>query len=130
MEFKVGQLVLAQNAAPLPELDGAMVDFIGRLESIDGDDVVVRAYDGEAWPSKLSALKQVVHYDVTKSFYVAKGNNANVFAIDHPDPSIFPNEWVTTSVVKEVDPYTGFFETRNTLYMASYVAGVKSPYLP
>lgn len=119
MYIKVGNLVWDK-----PE------NFIGRLVSIDGENVVLRAFDGEEHQSVVSKLKQVVHYDRSASFHIQKGERASVVAIDHPNPSIFAREFVSTSVVESSNTFTGFFETKNTLYVADVVFGDKSPYLP
>lgn len=117
--FAVGTLALAPKAATL---EGEPVDFVGRIVSMEDGKVVLRAYDGDEITADQATLKQAVHYDRNKSFFIEVGREAMVFAIDHPAPYIGPNQPVTTSEVLDFDPdLTGFFETRNTVYMANEI---------
>lgn len=114
-KFKEGQLAVAligiEDTAP-------DYGFIGRIESITGDDVVLVAHDGEKQTVPVGSLKQAVHYDRDKPFSGTVGGAASVFAIDHP---IGPDQFVTTSAIEVISGEIGFFETKNTLYMANKI---------
>jgi hypothetical protein len=133
LKFIVGQLAMA--IIDIPEDDEERHGFIGRIKSIDDlGNVVLAAYDDDEINVTLGNLKQAVHYDNSKPHSIVKGERANVYVVDHPDPFIFPGDFVTTSTVLEFNPYIKFFETRNTLYMAKEIDHgdghiEKSPYL-
>lgn len=132
LRFAVGQLAVA--IIGLNEEDPKH-GFIGKIMAIEGEMVLLRAYDGDQEEVLLENLKQAVHYDIDKPHAIGKGMEATVFAIDHPASHIGPNRVVYTSEVLTYNKMTGFFETRNTCYMANRVEhplfGTKlSPFLP
>jgi P pilus assembly chaperone PapD len=59
--------------------------------------------------------KPVVKY-APIGFAIEPGFRATVRVVSHPDPLIDDGEVVHTSTVQAVDPNTGRFETRNTIY--------------
>jgi hypothetical protein len=131
LSFKIGQLACALTG--IPE-DTNEFSFIGRIVVIEGENVQLRAHDGETVEVPLSSLKQAVHYDQSTGAVIVEGSRAVVVAIDHPSPEIPPNSLVTTSTVLRHNTATDFFETRNTLYMADVVTHwlfgeSKSPFL-
>lgn len=62
-------------------------------------------------------MKPVVKYRVFLPGHIVVGSRAIVFAIDHYNPMIPPNELVNTSTVQTYDEATGEFETLNTKYV-------------
>lgn len=127
--FIVGQMACAMGKSPC----GIHENYIGRIDSMseDGTKVTLKAYDAETVEVLASTLKQAVHYDVDQSKYILVGDSASVVALDHPRLGV--GVVYTTSVLKH-NKFSGFFETRNTVYMANKVDfgafGIQtSPYL-
>lgn len=59
------------------------------------------------------STKPVVHYLREESHFVAVGERAQVYTLDHPR---IGEGNVMTSTVQSYDPETGVFETLNTIY--------------
>ena len=130
--FAVGILAMAPSAVTI---DGEPMDFVGRITSMQDGKVVLRAYDGDEVVVDEATLKQAVHYKRSENNYIEVGQRAAVFAIDHPVPYIGPNQPVTTSEVLSYDAeLSGFFETKNTVYMVDEIdfgvlGTIRSPWL-
>lgn len=118
LKFSVGQLAAAMIG--IPE-DDPRHNVIGRVTHIDGENVTLAKFGGEQIAVTVANLKQAVHYDKSQSSFIREGSRGEVYGLDHPDPLVGPNQWITTSVVLRLVKETGFFETRNTVYMANYV---------
>lgn len=114
LRFKVGQLAAAMIG--IPEEDERH-NVIGRITRLDGEDVTL-AVGEKQFNLTVSNLKQAVHYDRSVSAWIGEGRRADVTGLDHPE---LGQGWINTSIVLRYFPETGFFETRNTLYMADYV---------
>lgn len=135
LRFTVNQLACA--AIGLPE-DHPGHNYIGRLVALSDTEAVLRAFDGQEVTVPANSLKQVVHYDADKGVFIEVGQRASVVNIDHPETGmIYPGEVISTSPVLSKYSRTGFFETRNTVYLPNVVrnpmfgdAGeMRSPYL-
>ncbi len=113
--FDIGQLAAAMIGIPK---DDERHNALGRITKIEGEDVTLEIFGGERIEVKADNLKQLVHYDKSRPASFQEGSRGNVYGLDHPD---WGSEWLLTSTVLRAFSETGFFETRNTVYVASYV---------